>query len=413
MSQTTDLTTLAADLKELYTLPPQRLLNDKSFLHNKLTKEQAVMDASGKYTTWPNTIRRSLGRGSRGDSAILPDAIAEVVVSAQAPIKRHYHTLEWSDAIEQASKNKEGAFESVVTMKMRNLALDLAKDVNRQWYNGSLGQLGVVATGANSASQTLTSVQYINVGDKIEIHSATGSATRAGTPCWIATKNKATKVITLVDSAGSAQVVNTTTGDILAVAGSVVAGSPATNYEVEGLRFICDTGRTLHNINSTTYPEWDGVKKTLTGQVAGESLFEQLYDDVGENGRGDIDLYLATRGERRRLVDEFASQRRWVNEKTTDIAAGFDSIEVNGKPCVIDDDCPKGEVFALSTETLKVLQMTEPGFVQSSEGNARIELKVNGDGQHLAVYQAFYRYYMTLVCTDPARNGRITGAADD
>lgn len=412
MAQTSNLTNFAADLKELYTLPPVRTLDDRSFLHNKLTKEQAVADFSGKYVPFPVTLRRSLGRGSRGDEAVLPNAISEVLEQAKVRIKFHYYGIEWSDAIEQSSKNKEGAFEQVVTMKMKNLALDLAKEANRQFYNDTFGSLATVSPGANSATQTLITAQYVSAGDKIDIVSSDGTTKRNAAALYVGTVNKSTRQITLVDSAGAASSQNTTTGDLVIVSGNITTGATPVNHEVEGLRHIAKTDRTLHDISSVTYEEWDGYLTDLNGAVAGESTFEQLYDGVGEKGRGDIDLYLSTRGIRRRLADEFASMRRYVNEKGTDLTVGFESIEVNGKPCVIDDDAPKGEVIGLGMEALKVFQLTEPGFVET-DGSARVELKRNSDGDAQAVYQAWYRYYMTLACTDPGRTGRITDAADD
>lgn len=417
MAQTSDLTSFAADLKELYTLAPVRTLNDKSFMHNKLAKEQAVMDFSGKLARFPVTLRRSLGRSSRGDNAILPDAISEVELEASVTMKYHYYGIEWSDAVEQATKNKEGAWEKIVTKKMKNLALDLSKEANRQLYNEKYGALAVVATGAASATQTLVSMQNVNVGDKVDFISPTASAKRNTNPLFISSKDKTAKTITLVNAAGASTSVTTTTADLMIISGNTVVGGTPTFYEVEGLGHICSADRILHGIDSTTYDEWDGFVLDAAGGVASEDLFEQLYDGVGEVGRGDIDVYTTSRGIRRQLVAEFASQRRWVNEKTTDLTAGYESIEVNGKPCVIDDDHPKGKVFGLTMETFSIMQLTEPGFVESEAGGALIELKKTADTttgavSHQATYQAWYRYYFTLACQDPARNGVIKSAAD-
>src|SRR5688500_6816630 len=122
MAQTSNTTTQGALLKELYTLPPVRVLNDKSLLHDKLTKEQATLDFSGKYVRWPVTVQRSLGRGSRGDGGILPTAIAEVDLEAKALAKFHYYALEWTEVLEEVTKGREGAFENAVSRKMKNIS---------------------------------------------------------------------------------------------------------------------------------------------------------------------------------------------------------------------------------------------------------------------------------------------------
>lgn len=400
MSQTSNLTTQGALLKELYTLPPVRVLNDKSFLHDKLKKEAAVLDAAGKKIVFPVTVQRSLGRGSRGDGGILPTAISEVDEQASATPAYHYYALEWTEALEEVSKNREGAFESAVARKMKNVSIDMAKELNRQWYNADAnGVLATVPTGAAGATQTVDTVQFLQVGDLIDVYDTTPALVGTRT---INSINKAAKTVTF-DST-----ITTTNNDTLHVAGN-------RGNEVEGLRGIAAANRVLHGIDSATYDQWSGEELNANGAVAGESLFEQLYDNIGENGRGDMDTYLTTRGIRRRLADEMASMRRYLNENTLDPKLGYRSIEVNGQECVIDDDCPKGHVFGTSRDVLKLTQLTQPGFLESSESNgAIVELKDHTvAGQKVAAFQSWYRYHVNMVCTDPARTGQIPDAEDD
>lgn len=409
MAQTSNTTTHGALLKELYTLPPVRALNDKSFLHDKLAKEQAVTDTSGKYARFPVTLRRALGRGARADGGELPTAVSEVIEDAKVYVKYNYYALEWTEAIEQASKNNEGAFEKVVTMKMKNVATDLAKDINRQFYNASSkGALATVsATSSGSTDITVGSDQYLQVGDLVDIvASSNGTAVTNGTRREITAINRSTNVVSLADGGGNLSVTNGT--HILVTTGSY-------NNELEGLSHITGTSRTLHGIDSSTYEEWNGQVVDANNAVAGESLFEQVYDKVGERGRGDIDTYLTTRGIRRRLADTFASQRRYLDEKAVDIRAGYRMIEVNGIGCVIDDDCPKGNVFALSKDALRVLQLTAPGFLETEAGNgALVELKDSTTaGRKVSAWQAWYRYHVTLAALDPGRTGKIINCTDD
>lgn len=405
---TTNTTNTGAILKELYSLPPVRVLRDKSFLHDKLAKEKPTMDFSGRYAYFPVTLVRNLGRGSRGDAGDLPVAGTETIEDAKVYIKRHYYALEWSEAIEVASKNKEGAFENVVTMKMKNVAIDMAKEANRQLYNASQGKLGTVSSGASSATQTFASVQYIYPGDSIDFITANG-VTNTGNRSVVSVNRTASTIVV-------SSTVATTTGDFVVLAGNfAVSGGGGESYEVEGLRHVCDDGRSLYGIDSSTYEEWDGNVIDADDAVAGESLFEQLYDKIGQRQRGDMDTYLTTRGIRRRLADEFASQRRYVNEKAVDIKAGYSMIEVNGKPCVIDDDAPKKHVFGLTLETHKIMEAIKPGFLETEAGDgAVVELKDSSTaGQKVAVWQSWYRYHWTLACTDPGRNGFIYDAADE
>lgn len=414
MATTANQTTHGALLKELYTLPPVRALNDKSFLHDKVTKDSNIdVDFSGKYVRFPVTLRRALGRGSRGDAGDLPINVEEVEQEAKAYIKQHYYALEWSETLELVSGKKEGAFESFVARKMKNISTEMAKELNRQFYNPATGRLATCNTN-DSAGLTITvdSTKYVQVGDIIDIVAAAdGTPISQGTARTVASKTATTITISTSASAyggGSGNV------DVAGTEYVVLTG----NYgnETAGLQAFADTGRSLHGIDSSTYEEWDGNEINLSGSpVIGESTIEQIDDKVGARGRGEVEIHLTTRGVRRRLADEFASQRRYLNEKATDIKAGYRVVEVNGIDTVIDDDAPAGIFFAGRLEALKLLQLTKPGFVETEAGNgAYIELK-NGStaGTKKAIWQTWYRYHVALACTDPGQWGYITGGADD
>lgn len=418
MAQTaTAGTSHAADLKELYSLPPVRALNDKSWIHDNIVKSKATdVDFSGKYVRFPVTVRRALGRGSRGEAGDLPINIEEVEVEAKAYIKQHYYALEWAETLELVSKNKEGAFESFVTKKMKNVGTDLAKDLNRQWYNPTVGRLALCTTD-DSAGLTFTvdNAQYIQVGDIIDVHNtSTGAVITAGKARLVTAVNRSTNVITIDTNATVYS--GADSGNINVAGTETVCLTGNYGNESEGLRSFADTSRSLHGIDSSTYEEWDGNEINLSGTpVIGESSIERIDDKVGRRGRGDVDVHLTTRGIRRRLADEFAAQRRYLNEKATDIKAGYKVIEVNGVDTVIDDDCPEGYFFAGRTETLALLKLTEPGFLETEAGDgALIELK-NGTvaGTKKAVFQAWYRYHVSLACQDPGGWGMITGGEDD
>lgn len=417
MASTATQTTHAALLKELYTLPPVRALNDRSFLHDKVTKETDIdVDFSGKYARFPVTVRRALGRGSRADGGDLPQNIEEVEVEAKAYIKQHYYAVEWSESLEEVAKNKAGAFENFISRKMKNVGGDMAKELNRQWYNPLTGRLATCNTNdAAGLTFHVDNAQYIQVGDIIDVvDSGTLVAIASATAREVTAVNRTTNVVTISTTATSYASAGSGNIDVAGTEYVVVTGNAGN--ESEGLRAFGDTGRTLHTINSSTYEEWDGNKIALTGSpVIGESSIERLDDKIGRRGRGDADIHLTTRGIRRRLADEFASQRRYLNEKAVDIKAGYKMVEVNGVDTVIDDDCPESYFFAGQLDELALLKLTEPGFIETEAGDgAYIELK-NGSsaGTKKAIWQTWYRYHVALACKDPGTWGFISGGEDE
>jgi hypothetical protein len=82
-------------------------------------------------------------------------------------------------------------------------------------------------------------------------------------------------------------------------AGVYIAGSYG--LEVDGLRFIGATAAPTPGSTRRPPATSSGTRRSARrGAVAGESLFEQLADDVGAEGEGEIDVFLTTRGIRRR-----------------------------------------------------------------------------------------------------------------
>jgi hypothetical protein len=128
--------------------------------------------------------------------------------------------------------------------------------------------------------------------------------------------------------------------------------------------------RTLHSINSATAGNefWNGNRRAASGATAGEGLFEQLADDIGANGHGDVEVFITSRGIRRRLADTYQSTKRFNDAKAVDIHGGYSAIFVNEIPVIADDDVPKGWVFALREDAFKWVQVGDPDWLASPEG---------------------------------------------
>jgi hypothetical protein len=136
--------------------------------------------------------------------------------------------------------------------------------------------------------------------------------------------------------------------------------------ESDGLRNISGQGRVLHGLDSSVAGNeaWNGQRRAASGGDAGEGLFEQLADDAGSTGEGEIDLFLTSRGIRRRLADTYQSTKRFNDAKAVEIHGGYTAIFVNEIPVVADDDAPKGWAFGLNKGGVQVGADRGPGLAQ-------------------------------------------------
>lgn len=393
-------------LKDLYIGPIVEQLNQKTYLLDMIERESDGIDFRGRKAIVPLRIGRNRGRGSRADNSALPQAGRQNIDAAEVLMRYHYIGIEITDPTIEASKGGEGAFVSALELETDGAADDLRKDLNRQAFGDGTGLLATITTDPGSSTTVqLDTVQYVDVGDPIDVKTISSGADVGVNPRTVVTRTGgATKQIT-VDVAVDPTAAN--------LDGVYLAG--ARSNEMDGLRNIAGaTTGTLHNIDKSTNAFWRPSVRAAGSAVAGESLFEQLADDVGSSGRGETEVFLTSRGIRRRLADTYQSQKRFNDAQATKIRGGYSAIMVNEVPVVADDDCPRGWVFAINHDALKWYELTPPKWLEDSAG-AILQLKdatTPAQGK-INTWQGWLKWYAALGTSAPNRLGAISGAADD
>lgn len=405
---TQTLATADAILKDLYVGPVVEQINQKTYMIDQIERDSDQIDFSGRRAIVPVHTDRNRGRGSTGDNANLPVAGAQEWQDAIIPIRYHYQGMELTDPAIEAAKSNEGAFVNLLEAETKGVAQDMKKDINRQVYGVGTGLLAGVR--ANSTATTVEvdqGIQYIGVGDPVDVLvQATGAVTNgvAGTTVTARSANSATPNITIADAlAGTA---GTTYGVYL---------TGSYGNEMDGLRNIIDASRTLHSINSASAGNefWNGQELDVNNNIATESVFEQLSDQVGANGNGEVQAWVTTRGIRRRLADTYQSQKRFNDAQAVRIHGGYTAIMVNEMPVVFDDDAPKGFAFGINRDSLRWFELQGPGWLEQKDGGVFHLKDSSTAGRKMNVWQAWFRWYAALGCVAPNRNGKLYNCADD
>jgi hypothetical protein len=408
---TQTVSTADAILKDLYVGPIVEQMNYKTYLLDQIERDSNHIDHTGRRAIVPVHSGRNRGRGSRGDGGTLPTAGVQSWADAIVPIRYHYTSIEVTDGAIEASTSNEGAFVNVLDAETKGAAQDLRKDINRQVFGTGDGVLATVTvTATTQATITLDSVQYVAVGDPVDVLiTSTGVAAAGG-----GTGNSVT-----ARSGGTTKTITLATSVTVDLTHSVyVAGSRAT--EMDGLRNIAASGRTLHSINSATAGNeyWNGQVRNVGSSaaataVAGETSFELLADDVGLTGQGEVEVFLTTRGIKRRLADTYQSQKRFNDANAVNVHGGYSAIMVNEIPVVADDDCPRTWAFGLDKSAFRWFQQASPGWMEKGGGGI-FHLKDGATaGQKVATWQAFFRWYAAFACVAPNRVGSLKFITDD
>jgi len=407
----------AADaiLKDLYVGPIVEQLNQKTYLLDQIERDADHIDHTGRRAVVPVHKNRNRGRKSIADGGTLPTAGAQQWLDAIVPLRYHTYGIELTDQSIEATKSSEGAFIALLTAETKGVAQDMKKDINRQAFglgNGVLMKALKTSKEFELKAQSVYEGQYVFVGDTIDVLVESTGATTNG----VVAAEVTSKEITATEAKFTLS--KTLSAELGAETYSVYISGNRFN-EMDGLRNITQAKRVLHSINSETAGNsfWEGQEQAVgtsvsATAVAGQSKFEQLADQVGSQGNGDIEVFLTTRGIRRRLADTYESQKRFNDSKAVDIHGGYSAIMVNEIPVVADDDCPKQYAFGFNKSALKWFEQTAPGWLEQQNGGM-FQLKTAGTGSYAAIWQAWFKWYAALACVAPNRTGRLTFATDD
>lgn len=400
-----------AILKEYYPSAIVEQLNYKTFLLDQIDRDSEHVDFTGRRAIVPLHRGRNRGRGSIGDGGTLPNAGKQDWVDAIVPIRYHASAIELSDQAIQQTKSNEGAFVSLLEAETKGVSSDMKKDINRQVFGTGDGVLTTISA-HSSGVVTCASVQYLQVGDVVDVVTSAGASVANGATLTVTARSASAKTVTLQTTAAGTPTFTYASGQQLVLSD----GWSGNSYgkEMDGLRNIsATTSRTLHGVDSSAAANafWNPQVIAQNGAISEDSMI-QLADRVGATGQGEVDTYLTTRGIRRRLAGLFTQYRRYNDAKAVELHTGYTAVMVNEIPVIIDDDCPKGFVFALNKGAFKWFELSKPGFLEQDSGIFTLKDGATA-GSKQAVWQAFFRWYAAFGCVAPNRTGALTGVTDD
>jgi hypothetical protein len=203
-------------------------------------------------------------------------------------------------------------------------------------------------------------VQYIKVGDPVDVLVKSTGATTAGvvgtTVTAVACRRRRSRRQTL---------------RLLPVRSTrrTACTSPATATTSPT---VCGTSRTP--AGRCTPSTRDGGQRVLGRQgrlgrlvgtaltAAGEDHVHQPANKVGAAGNKKPDAFLTSRAIQTNLYKQYQSQRRINDAKSVEIDGGYTGINVNLVPVIFDDDCPYTDVFAVKNDGAEVVRADGSGL---------------------------------------------------
>lgn len=365
------------------------------------------IDFVGNEFRMPLRTSRNNGVGSRAEAGKLPAAGSQGFMYISEPLRYHYGAISITGQLLKASATNEGAFERALTAELEGVTDDLKRKVNIDAYGNGTGVLATITTGANSATQAVSSTINFQGGEYIDIYDSTLTTYRGAASVQVTAYSRSGLTLTLSGA------VNTTTNDVIVRASSdSTSGVPNNdkNAVINGLTNIVASTGVLHTLNPATAGQgfWASTVVAAGGAVVGDSLLRQVEDGVGfESGSDEELIFITTRGIRNRYANTLTSLKRFNDAQSVTLRGGFKALLFDDMPLLIDDVCPIGTVFAINTGAMFWSQMSDWEFMEEDTGRA-LHI-VPGFDQ----YQAWIFKYCQLGTWARNRHGKITGAADD
>lgn len=354
------LSTINALLKDDYVMDQVAdLVNRTTYFLSRLTRRKAT---GGRMFRFSVQTGVSQGVGARAENNPLPDPGFGEYIEANGYLKWLYSQVYITgQAIKLA--NGTNSYKDITKQALKDARDGLSLDIARQVYGDGSGALGKVAT-------SVTSGTVIPVTDPYGYTYATGVALpndqRAKTfkrnmSIYIGGSNVACKITGVDNAAGTITVtpaVTVAAGNTIYRGDAVTTGQNSVGVEIAGLGAIVnnvglEAGNKYLGIDRTNTPEWQGNVVRVNGNVGGnitEGAMQSTADLAAQTGTGAADLILTSYAVRAAYAALLQQQRRFTNPMKLD--GGFDAIEFNGRPLVVDKDAPPQHMWFLRMEDL-------------------------------------------------------------
>jgi len=311
-------------------------------------------DTGGKYVRFPIRVSRNPGLGYRAEGGALPTGGNQGYASVQIGLKYGYGMLLLSGQSMRLLKTNAQAFAAVMSDEMDGLKNDVGKDTARIFYGDATGALAVLSSASQATANTsaVTDIQYLEVGQKIDIVSTGGTVRGSNRTITSITTTTAPAGTFVYDGAD----ITTDVATDLVVRTGNFAG---TVLEPNGLSSIVKASGSLYNVDPATQPVWASTVDANggTARALSESLMIRMVDNIRKAGGQRPTVVFASLGVRRSYFNLLTQQRRYTDTKS--FTGGFQGLAFNcGSeiPVVDDEDAPTGKMWMVNEPSLTVYQ---------------------------------------------------------
>jgi len=385
------LSTIDGILQDDYVVQQiQNTVNMATYLLSKLRSEKTT---AGRQFIVSVQFGVGEGQGSSGENEQLPDEGAGEFDQAFGNVRYQYGALYITGQAIEATDGK-ASYVSALKQALKDCRDGFKLNTQRMVHSDGTGTLGTITVGANSVTQTVTNPYGLTYITADLDASQRTRPYRRNMQVYFVTTTEMRRIVGVDPVAGTIELdtaVSTTIGERI-VRGDAT-GRTSDGKEVRGLSEMIKTTGTYFGIPRAGTPEWQGNRIQVgsgSGGPVTEEAMQIAFDTNEIYGTGAPTLALTDHKTRRRYVSLLQAQKRFVSPMK--LEGGFDAIEFNGKPLVVDKDSPPQRIRFIRMEDIVWMVMKQIGWINRDGTVLKWVDQKDAYRAYLAAYRDLFNY---------------------
>lgn len=355
------------------------------------------------------------------DGGNLVTGSGESLASALVNFFTFQESVQITGAALDAAGNDATTYARALSFNLKMATINAIKYMNIYAFGDGTGTLATLGTGVTTsitlnstlvASGSIEGTHYLRPGMFIAVHVGATSVVR-GTGTIVSMTGA------IEDASQTSFVISptnvaftTVAGDIITITGTVAA-SDSFNNVISGLKLIVDNGTlssTFQNINRSTNSQYNAGVIALAGSpaLARDHLRRALATVQILQGRVSPSLEIISHPSQLHAYMDMGWTLKRFNDANKKLDLGFNAVEWEGFPWIVDTDCPKDHVFLVDRDVMFKVVARELSF-DDRTGSVLRQVPSATSGQYTDAFVAFLLLRGNLGTYVPNAHVKVNG----